>query len=734
MGFSLIDRVKIKEAKEIFSKAIKLDSAAPLARLGLGLAKIRDGDLEAGRAEIEIASGLDPNNSLIRSYLGKAYFDEKQDKLARDQFAIAKELDPLDPTPWFYDAIRKQTINRPVEALHSMQKAIELNDNRGVYRSRLLLDQDLAARSAALGRIYNDLGFQQIGLLEGWKSLNADPSNYSAHRLLADSYSVLPRQEITRVSELLQSQLLQPLNVTPVQPQLAQSNLLILEGAGPARPSFNEFNPLFLRNRLALQASGVVGNHDTKGNELTQSGVWGRYSYSLGQFYYDTDGFRDNNDLNDKIYNAYAQVSLSPKVSMQAEYRHRDLEHGDLSYNFDLDNFNESFDKDVRTDTFRAGVHYAPATHSDFIASVIYQDEREKQSFVTSSDTGLGFTIDSSVDPRLNSDGYIAEGQYIFRQPLFSFIAGGGHYYADNSLKTKIKNIFGSFVNKDSWDTKHSNGYLYSHIHYPSKMTWTVGASYDSFDDGLIGDTQRLNPKLGLTLDLTADTTLRFAFFKVIKRTLFADQTLEPTQVAGFTQFFDDINGTKATQYGAAIDHSFSANLTAGLEYSIRRLRVPIASDNVLRESWDENLLRAYLYWTIYRDLALSVEYQYEDFDRNEKSEDTEPPTSMNTHLLPATLAYFHPSGFFGRLRTTYVNQKVKLAGEGNEDDGFTLVDFAVGYRLPKRYGIFSIGVGNIFDTDFDFQGIESRTSREDVAIPPFSPERTVAFQLTLSF
>jgi hypothetical protein len=74
-----------------------------------------------------------------------------------------------------------------------MQKAIELNDNRGVYRSRLLLDQDLAARSAALGRIYNDLGFQQIGLLEGWKSLNADPSNYSAHRLLADSYSVLPR-------------------------------------------------------------------------------------------------------------------------------------------------------------------------------------------------------------------------------------------------------------------------------------------------------------------------------------------------------------------------------------------------------------------------------------------------------------------------------------------------------------------------------------------------------------
>ena len=33
----------------------------------------------------------------------------------------AKQLDPRDPTPYFYDAIRKQTINRPVEALHDLQ-------------------------------------------------------------------------------------------------------------------------------------------------------------------------------------------------------------------------------------------------------------------------------------------------------------------------------------------------------------------------------------------------------------------------------------------------------------------------------------------------------------------------------------------------------------------------------------------------------------------------------------
>jgi tetratricopeptide (TPR) repeat protein len=297
LGFAYLTQVKTTESRAAFKKAIELDQADPLSRLGLGLAKIRGGDLQAGGREIEIAAS-----------------DKKQNKLSRNQFAIAKELDPLDPTPWFYDAIRKQTINRPVEALQDMQKSIELNNNRAVYRSSLLIDEDLAARSASLGRIYNDLGFQQLGLVEGWKSVNTAPANYSAHRLLADLYAALPRHEIARTSELFQSQLLQPLNITPIQPELAVSNLFILEGAGPADPSFNEFNRLFLRNRLALQASGVMGNNDTWGNNIAQSGVWNNVSYSLGQFHYETDGFRDNNDQDLDLYNAFVQARLTPKT------------------------------------------------------------------------------------------------------------------------------------------------------------------------------------------------------------------------------------------------------------------------------------------------------------------------------------------------------------------------------------------------------------------------------------
>src|SRR5207249_3882118 len=135
LGFAYLVRIDRVAAKAAFEKAIALDDADPLPRLGLGLAKIRGGDLEGGRQEIEIAVSLDPGTSLIRSYLGKAYYEEKRDKLAGTQFDLAKQLDPNDPTAWFYDAIRKQTENRSVDALVDMEKSMDLNDNRAVSRS-----------------------------------------------------------------------------------------------------------------------------------------------------------------------------------------------------------------------------------------------------------------------------------------------------------------------------------------------------------------------------------------------------------------------------------------------------------------------------------------------------------------------------------------------------------------------------------------------------------------------
>ena len=63
LGFAYLTQIKTAMAREAFSKAIELDQADSLPRLGLGLAKISDGELEDGRREIEVAASLDSNSS-----------------------------------------------------------------------------------------------------------------------------------------------------------------------------------------------------------------------------------------------------------------------------------------------------------------------------------------------------------------------------------------------------------------------------------------------------------------------------------------------------------------------------------------------------------------------------------------------------------------------------------------------------------------------------------------------
>ncbi len=486
LGFAYLTQVKIKESMAAFEKAIELDQAAPLPRLGLGLAKIRKGCLEEGRKDIEIAVSLDPDNSLLRSYLGKAYYEEKQDKMANDQYQMAKEFDPQDPTPFFYEAIKKQTENRPVEALQEMQKAIDLNDNRAVYRSKFLLDADLAARSASLARIYSNLGFQDLALIEGWKSVNSDPADFSGHRFLADSYSALPRHEMARVSELLQSQLLQPINITPVQPHLAESNLFILEGAGPADLSFNEFNPLFNRNRYSLQVSSIIGENSTFGEEIAVAAVQGKASISAGQFFYKSNGWRENNDQKQNIYNLFAQVELTPKTSVQAEFRSRDFDHGDLTLFFGRDNYLPTLRQDEEERTMRFGFRHAFSPGSALLGSFIYR--HWDASLHVNPEPGDPTQTKFSVQTDGEED-YSGELQHLLSTKYIKLVSGIGYFDINRKDKTDLEFLIPGgppfpvkVTDTVDSDAEHTNLYVYSYINYPKTVKWTIGGSADFFD------------------------------------------------------------------------------------------------------------------------------------------------------------------------------------------------------------------------------------------------------------
>lgn len=750
LGFAYLTEIKTGESRKAFEKAIELDQADPLPRLGLGLAKIRDGDLQDGAREIEIAVSLQPNNSLIRSYLGKAYYEEKREKLASDEYRMAKELDPLDPTPFFYDAILKQTTNRPVDALEDLQKAIELNDNRAVYRSRLLLDSDLAARSASLARIYSDLGFQQRALVEGWKSVNTDPADFSGHRFLADTYAVLPRHEIARVSELLISQLLQPINITPIQPRLAESNLFVISGGGPADLSFNEFNPLFNRNRIALQATGLAGEDATWGDEVVVSGIYNKASFSVGQFHNQTDGFRTNNDMRDDIYNAFLQMSLSPQTSLQAEFRHRDIKRGETELRFfdskpgdPLDDFRSNLRQEDKTDSIRLGFHHAFSPGSDLIGNFMYQH----------SDRG----VFDSPDPILRvfdldgkDDAFSAEVQHLFSSKSIKTVVGGGYFNINSKdvINTELllpidPDLPPQLIRSTTpfpRDVRHGNLYFYSYLYFLKNVTLTAGASGDFFKrelpNGDFKDENQFNPKFGVTWNPFPDNTLRAAVFRALKRTLITNQTLEPTQVAGFNQFFDDDNGTESWRYGIALDQKFSKDIYGGAEFSLRDLKVPFvdttgSAPELKKVDWNERTGRAYLYWTPHPWMALSAEYLFERLNRDEELAGG--AKEVDTHRFPLAISFFHPCGFSAMFKGSFIDQSGSFERQGalgtfiHGSDRFWVFDTALNYRLPKRLGFITVGAKNLFDKSFRFFD-------SDPLNPTLRPDRLIYAKMTLSF
>jgi len=261
---------------------------------------------------------------------------------AETQFELAKEKDPKDPTPYYYDAIRRQAENKPVEAIQDLYKSIELNDNRAVYRSKYLLDQDRAARETTAARTYETLGLEGLARDLASRSLALDPSNASAHRFLSDALGRLGRQEVGQTSELLQAQLLQPPSAVPPSPQLAFSDLRSLDALTGNVTAPSDLGQLFEQNGTRLRLSGLLGERNTGGGELSVSWLSDKVALGFGRFFYKTDGYRENSDIEHRIYNIFGQFAVSPSLSIQAEYRKRDTSQGDISLQFDPAAFSTS--------------------------------------------------------------------------------------------------------------------------------------------------------------------------------------------------------------------------------------------------------------------------------------------------------------------------------------------------------------------------------------------------------
>ena len=320
-GFLFSAENNMRDAKSAFENAMAIDGALGNAWLGRGLCQIRQGHDEEGRRDLQVAAALEPNRAFFHSYLGKAFSNNGDERKARLEFERSKTLDPRDPTPWIYSAIENKQDSRVNEAVRDLEKSEELNDNRRVYRSQFLLDQDRAVRSANLAAIYQADGMEDVSVREAARGVDSDYSTASSHLFLANSYNAL--RDPTRINLRYE---------TPWFNELLLANLLSPVGGGPLSQyvSEQEYSKLFEADRFGISSTTTYFTTGEIRETASQFGIFGNVSYSLDtEFQYD-NGRRPNNEITRSESYGQVKLQVTPQDTFFFQTKYQDVREGDL--------------------------------------------------------------------------------------------------------------------------------------------------------------------------------------------------------------------------------------------------------------------------------------------------------------------------------------------------------------------------------------------------------------------
>ena len=629
-GFLLSAQDKIDDAIPWFDRAIVLDGALGDAWLGRGLCKIRQGHTEDGRQDLQVAATLEPQRAIFRSYLAKAFSQLGDGKHAASEIRLAKKLDVKDPTSWLYSALIHQQQNRVNEAIADLEKSSALNDNRSVYRSRLLLDQDRAVRAANLAAIYADAGLADVAVREASRAVSADYANFSAHLFLANSYNN------RRINT-------QPTNIryeTPAVSEFLVANLLGPAGAGTLSPTVSqqEYSRLFDGPHVGLASATEYLSRGDWTESAAQYGNFGTFSYTLEAFHRSLNGQQVNNDLDQTSISFQFKQQLTPHDSLYLQTFVSDTEGGDLAAYYDPAKANPSVRfKETQEPILLAGYHHewSPGVHTLFLAGRL-QDQLTVTDplfnppvfFRDTNQAVVGTYPRSALPPVLRSQNlippqgfekdtllardyeselliYTAEAQQIFQSDHAATILGARYQFGEFHTKSQLGpqpdtfyNVFSNrFINPaQGLDNNFHRLSVYGYQHWQlcKELRVVGGVSYDRLQfpknfrfAPLVNDEEtrdRVSPKAGLIWTPTESTTARAAWTRSLAGVSF-DQSfsLEPTQVGGINQSFrsiipDSVAGAQSAAqfetWGLSLEQKLPSRTYLGLSFELLKSQV----------------------------------------------------------------------------------------------------------------------------------------------------------------
>ena len=771
LGFLLLSQAKSDEALFYLKKAVELDSTLAETHLGMGIYHMRKKEPLEAAAEFLAAATLEPRISLYQSYLSKAFYETRDFEQAFLALDTAIDLDPLDPTPHLYAGIMQEDLNRPGVAVKDYQRSIQLNDNRAVYRSRYLLDEDRATRNVSLARAYNRLGLGEWGNSEAIKSNLSDTTNSSAHLFLADTFLNLRGRTGSAGSELLVARMLMPVNTNSFN-------------------SFNDYTTLFERPRLNWTVGGGYGSFDTANFDLIATGGASRYAYGAILSHDRTDGFTGQNyDSKDYTGNAVAKFALSPSSGLLLSYAHQQRKTGDLSNRViggendpDLRNF-------VRTSRAELGYHNQLRPGSE----LLFHLSARSTELVT--DEKYAFPTLFALFPCINGGyetppcGYPSQ-RSLLESPSLNFQAS--HFLKLEKLQFKYGlDVFGArtkerinlhylpeefspYLNPDPGtprveldpetdrkDIRATNLFLQSDYQAAPNLTLTGGLNFDWANDdntavgpgdylgvddelNLIeaadGTTSQWNPQGGLVYSPHESSTLRLAAMRSLQpltvglqERAFTRERLLPTHVNGYLLNRNEFELSRTDSFNLGWDQRICESGFARATVFWRNRSIPTAEDKEVQVSglsvplripnvFKGNSYGGALAWNqfVLNELTLVPDYSFV-FDED-------PGSWRRDHNVNLSLNYVHPVGIFVLVRENYLNQRAQLRSETEPFKvGVFTTDASVSYEMLGKIGLISFQVNNLFDKRYQFVV-------DPFALDPRIPRRQLLFSLSFNF
>lgn len=734
LGFINLADGDLNEAEKVFKYALKFDSQFGEPHLGLGLIYFRQGLLDLGLLEMLTATLLEPKVSLYQSYLGKAYYQLRRFEEGLSALETAKRLDPRDPTPWLYESFFLRDLNRQVDALSSLQKSIALNDNRAVYRSRFLLDRDLATKNIGLAQVYRQLGFEAWGASEALKSLDADITNSSAHLFLAQTYINLPNRGEAGGSEFRQYFLTAPVNKNSFN-------------------SFAEYTSLFENPDNRILAFGEIG---TNGNGLGNLGFRGgnnQIAYNGFVLYERNDGARISKADESFLGFLTSKFALGRKTDIFLNILGSNDDFGEET------RF-ENFFLDLKDDNgvLTADVVFIEKFESDpnlnieikRIAGTLGLKHNWQPGSTFTSIFDLDILKFESDDPdaiAVITPPFLTSLNTVFERRFYDFQVQQVHRFGSNQfllggryVKGKNNSTLGSITylpifdvvifdtpGQSSSETKIYEGWFRDEIEWSAHFHTTLGIRYQDAQIGAeLSDTsyviKKLNPFIGLSYRISNALTLRAAAFRTLNTNLFGSK-ISPSTVSGFVIDRNELNTTIRRELNFSLEfgkkRTYLFNHLFYRDFEVPSRRTP-QSGNIKLNSFDTEFKQFGINVSLNRLLIGGLSL----FSDNEFIHEKTLAFERNDSQFRIGLNFIHKIGFFARVSNTYIIQKFsKIDLDELKDSSYSLTDVELKYEFPQKRGLIELRATNIFNQKFG-------SFIESLSISRIRPKRRIVLLL----